>query len=394
MYAEICFYKFALYILSYLKIISYIGYPQILSYTLPIFINTDKSRSFRFATMKIPFNMNPSSSKVRFYSTTPNKTTFKDFKDITADVINKLLKNQKVSITEAELARLKAIPGVRFDLPLNDQTYPAFEGLVGKTYTRGIKAGVYIFTHIASGAKYVGSSNSLSRRLDQYFTFKQFNQRNSGLLIPLINKDGFEAFNLEVFVIPDNLGLGIKNSNNLNFNFSYLFLEQFYLLHEKFNLNTQRIVNFRVDQGKAVYLYSLDWKVLYYCGYSLNEIKGALGIHYATCTNCIKTGDSYLDFFRISTDYLDGVEKTKLSLQELLELIDMKKKEALKKSSRAKFSKTVIIRKEDQEQTLEFPSITMTVKYLKSISIYVDRNQLAKHLDTGKPYKGYIFSKA
>lgn len=258
MYAEIFFYKFALYILSYLKIISYTGYPQILSYTLPIFINTDKSRFFRFATMKIPFNMNPSSSNVRFYSTTPNKTTFKDFKDITADVINKLLKNQKVSITEAELARLKAIPGVRFDLPLNDETYPAFEGLVGKTNTRRIKSGVYIFTHIASGAKYVGSSNSLSRRLDQYFTFKQFNQRNSGLLIPLINKDGFEAFNLEVFVIPDNLGLGIKNSNNLNFNFSYLFLEQYYLLHVKFNLNTQRIVNFRVDQGKAVYLYSLD----------------------------------------------------------------------------------------------------------------------------------------
>ena len=82
---------------------------------------------------------------------------------------------------------------------------------------------------------------------------------------------------------------------------------------------------FGVYKGKTVYLYSLDWKVLYYCGCSLNEIKGALGIHYATCTNCIKTGDSYLDFFRISTDYLDRAEKTKLSLQELLNLIDMKR---------------------------------------------------------------------
>ena len=362
----------------------------------------------RFIGKKIPFSINSSSSNVRFYSTTPNKTTFKDFKDITADVLNKLLKNQRVSITEAELTRLKAIPGVRFDLPLNDQTSSAFEALVGKPNTRGIKAGVYIFTHIASGAKYVGSSNSLSRRLDQYFSFKHFNQRNLGLLIPLINKEGFEAFNLEVFVISNDIGLKFKDSNNLNFNFSravgpppaacgvrgYLFLEQFYLLHEKFNLNTQRIVNFRIDKGKAVYLYSLDWKVLYYCGYSLNEIKSALGIHYATCTNCIKTGNSYLGFFRISTDYLKGAEKTKLSLQELLDLIDMKKKEALKKSSRAKFSKTIIIREENQEQTLEFPSITMAVKYLKSIGIHVDRNQLAKHLDTNKPYKGYIFSKA
>ena len=80
---------------------------------------------------------------------------------------------------------------------LNDQTNPAFEGLVGKPNTRGIKAGVYIFTHIISGDKYVGSTNSLSRRLVgsalQYFIaagLKHFNPINSGLLIPLINKYG------------------------------------------------------------------------------------------------------------------------------------------------------------------------------------------------------------
>jgi len=336
------------------------------------------------------------SSKVRFYSTTPNKSVYKDFKDITVDVLNYLLKNQKVSITEAELAILKNIPGVIFKLPLNDQTYPSFEGLVGKPNIRGIKAGVYIFTHIASGAKYVGSSNSLSRRLDQYFTFKHFNQKNSGLLIPLIKEEGFEAFNLEVLVIPENIGLEFKDSNNLNFNFPYLFLEQYYLLlhAEKFNLNTQRIVNFRVNQGKTVYLYSLDGKILYYCGNSLHGIKGALGIHYATCTNCIKTGNSYLDFFKITMNFSDGAERTKLSLQELLELIDRKKKEVLQKRTSIKFSKAILIRKEDQEQTLEFSSITMTVKHLKSIGAHADRNQIAKYLDTGISYKGYFFSKA
>uniref|UniRef100_UPI0030E565F2 hypothetical protein n=1 Tax=Dematophora necatrix TaxID=2751867 RepID=UPI0030E565F2 len=334
------------------------------------------------------------SSKVRFYSTTPNNTVYKDFKDITVDVLNNLLKNQKVSITEAELARLKIIPGVRFKLPLNDQTYPSFEGLVGKPNTRDIKVGVYIFTHIASGAKYVGSSNSLSRRLDQYFTFKHFNQKNSGLLIPLIKEEGFEAFNLEVLVISENIGLEFNDSNNLNFHFPYLFLEQYYLLHEKFNLNTQRIVNFRVNQGNIVYLYSLDGKILYYCGTSLHGIKGALGIHYATCTYCIKTGNSYLDFFKITTNFLNGAERTKLSLQELLDLIDRKKKEVLQKRTSIKFSKAILIRKENQEQTLEFSSITMTVKHLKSIGVHTDRNQIAKYLDTDIPYKGYFFSKA
>lgn len=40
--------------------------------------------------------------------------------------------NQKVSITETELERLKKLPGVKYDLPLNDQTLPSFESLVGK----------------------------------------------------------------------------------------------------------------------------------------------------------------------------------------------------------------------------------------------------------------------
>jgi len=93
--------------------------------TFEVNSNTTKSRKLQIispgflgATQKIPFSINSSSSNVRFYSTTPNKTTFKEFKDITADVLNKLLKNQRVSITEAELTRLKATPGVRFDLRL------------------------------------------------------------------------------------------------------------------------------------------------------------------------------------------------------------------------------------------------------------------------------------
>ena len=51
-----------------------------------------------------------------------------------------------------------------------------------------------------------------------------------------------------------------------------------------------------------------------------------------------------MGFFIISTDYLDRAEKTKLSLQGLLDLIDMKREEALKKSYGAKFSKAVIVR--------------------------------------------------
>lgn len=56
--------------------------------------------------------------------------------------------------------------------------------------------------------------------------------------------------------------------------YSFLFLEQYYLLHECFNLNTQRIVNFRVNQGKPIYLYNLKGNTLYYYSKSLNQIQG------------------------------------------------------------------------------------------------------------------------
>lgn len=83
--------------------------------------------------------------------------------------MNKVLANQGVSITQKELNSLLNIKGVTFDLPFDSQTFPALFGLVGKPKSRRPKAGIYIFTHLATGRKYVGSSNSLSRRLEQYF---------------------------------------------------------------------------------------------------------------------------------------------------------------------------------------------------------------------------------
>jgi hypothetical protein len=88
---------------------------------------------------------------------------------ITSEVINKVLTNKGVSITQKELNILLNIKGVTFDLPFNSKTFPALYGLVGKPKSRRPKAGIYIFTHLATGRKYVGSSNSLSRILEQYF---------------------------------------------------------------------------------------------------------------------------------------------------------------------------------------------------------------------------------
>nr|YP_009072386.1 truncated GIY-YIG endonuclease [Sclerotinia borealis]AHX83028.1 truncated GIY-YIG endonuclease [Sclerotinia borealis] len=210
----------------------------------------------------------------RFYSDNSNSR-------ITSEVLNEVLVNQGVSITQEELNKLLNIKGVTFDLPLNSQTYSALFGLVGRPKTRKRKAGIYIFTHLLTGRKYVGSSNSLSRRLEQYFNPNPVFTKEYGLLLPLIKKEGFSAFKLEVVVMPN------PEDMELTSDYYFLFLEQYYLLNSKFNLNTQRVVNFRVNQGVTVYLYDIEGKILYYTANSLNGLKADLGVHHATSTKCI-----------------------------------------------------------------------------------------------------------
>ncbi len=139
-----------------------------------------------FLAPVLPFNCN----RLRFYSSCSQFQLFDKYEDITSEVMNKVLVNQQVSITQTELEKLKSIPGVKFDLPLNDDTVRAFIGLVGRSNSRISRAGVYIFTRIATGSQYVGSTNSLARRLFGYFRHEKNEKENSGLLLPILKKQG------------------------------------------------------------------------------------------------------------------------------------------------------------------------------------------------------------
>jgi hypothetical protein len=192
--------------------------------------------------------------KVRFYSSaanalkySPNNLALEHIEKgdpITSEVINSVLLNQKVSITQKELDELLNLPSVKFDLPITDLVYPSLLALIGKPGSKRSKAGVYVFTHKSSNSKYVGSSNDLARRFKQYFEKNiLFNNKNTGLLLPFMEKEGLEKFTLKITVIPASYP-----------RFSHCFLEQYYLLDKKFNLNTHKIVNFRVNQGKYIFI--------------------------------------------------------------------------------------------------------------------------------------------
>jgi len=82
----------------------------------------------------------------RFYGTYSPFQLFDSYEKITSEVINKILVNKQVFITQEVLNKLKGIPGVKFDLPLNNETIGAFIALVGRQ--RSQKSGIYVFTHL------------------------------------------------------------------------------------------------------------------------------------------------------------------------------------------------------------------------------------------------------
>lgn len=196
------------------------------------------------------------------------------------------------------------------------------ETLVGKPGIRPGKAGVYILTHKVTGDRYVGSSNHLARRLHEYKTFKKFYGKNriykeSGKLLPLLAKDGLVAFDLEIFVLPEELNTG----------YNHMLLEQWFLLDSHYNLNTHSIVNFRVNGKFSVYVYDSQGKILYYRFISWHAIRLSLGVHPKSMSKCIRDGKLYLDHFLITHVLNPDAQKAGLSLEELSLL--MKEKRSL-----------------------------------------------------------------
>ena len=297
---------------------------------------------------------------------------------VTSKEINSLLLNQGVSISDPELKKLLSIPYVEFKLPFNSESYLAYTALVGRPNSRGRHVGVYVFTHIATEQMYVGSSNALGRRLNQYFDqVHLFTNKNSGLFMPLLEKDGIAGFTLKVYVMPAELSSG----------FYFLLLEQYFLLDPKFNLNTQRIVNFRVTQANSLHIYNEDLSILYHTSNSMSALKKEIGIHHSNIQSCLlapastdKEGELYLGVFRITTELHIGATKSDLSLQEFNNLLDSKRREALLKNR----AKPIYIYNEDS-----------TILYISAISfnaIYKDlglcHHTACKLIDTGLLYHG------
>ena len=120
---------------------------------------------------------------------------------MTASIINDILAFRNITVTEAELKDLLNTPSFLLrNLDSKKITRETLKNKLGSPYGKQKVPGIYIFTHLTTGRKYVGSSVELASRLNSYICLRY---KASGLLIPLLKKEKFQNFSLQVFPLRD-----------------------------------------------------------------------------------------------------------------------------------------------------------------------------------------------
>jgi len=233
-------------------------------------------------------------------------------KPTTASVINKILLNQDITITDSKLKELFKVEGVELNLltsslPLAQEDYKLFSELTGNSNYKG-HFGVYMFIHKITGQKYVGSSNLLRRRMDYYF---KGDFPLMGKFLPLLAQEGLGAFKLIIFKLD-------KNKFNVK---DALILKQYHLLNKEFDLNTLRVVNAESSKGESVYVYDLTCSTLYYHASSKIELKRVLKVHPETCKKYLDSNLPYLNRFLLLSGLIPKAVISNMSTQELIDIM-------------------------------------------------------------------------
>jgi hypothetical protein len=303
-------------------------------------------------------------------------------KPTTSMVINKILLNQNLSVTESKLEELLKVKGVELDLPIStpeDKTL--LDELAGKSKYTGF-SGVYIFIHKSTGHKYVGSSNLLRRRMDYYF---KGDFPLAGKFLPLLHKDGLKAFKLIIFKLDSN-----KFSNQ-----DALILEQYYLLNKEFNLNTLIIVNAGSSKGDAVYVYDLTCSTLYYHAKSKIELKRVLKIHTETSKKFVDSKIPYLNKFLLLSYPIPTALTSNIFVEELLGIMQKERQDMYTLGTRRSISVELEIKEGNifvdyKGHALNFDSLTSCIEYLRGLGLTIKRDTLTKYIKNEKVFHNFL----
>ena len=303
-------------------------------------------------------------------------------KPTTSSVINKVLLNQNLSVTDSKLEELLKVKGIEIDLPISTpENHQLLDQLTGKSKYKGF-SGVYIFIHKDSGQKYVGSSNLLRRRMEYYF---KGDFPLAGKFLPLLHKEGLKAFKLIIFKLDSN-----KFSNQ-----DSLILEQYYLLNNEFNLNTLRVVNAGSSKGDAVYVYDLACSTLYYHAKSKIELKRILKIHTETSKKYVDSKIPYLNKFLLLSYPIPTALTSNISIEDLVDMMQKERQDMYTLGTR----RSILVELEIKEgntfvdswgHTLNFDSLTSCIEYLKELGLTIKRDTLTKYIKDEKVFHNFL----
>lgn len=295
---------------------------------------------------------------------------------VTASKINEIFKFCNISTNEKELNKLLNIPGFEItNLNRRNIIKKVIKDKLGLPSAKHRVPGVYIFTHIPTGKKYVGSSKELATRLTGYINFSH---RASGLLVPLLIKERLRNFSLQVFPFFDNY---IRNSE--------LVLEQYYLLDPSFNLNTVRVANNPSGSNiRSLYMYNRDKSILFYSANQQIDFIRKFHIHHSTFTKHLNNGTYYLGKYIFLREPVLTAKVAEIKDDDLANILAKDRVKFNKNKPVNGLSKPVELI-DKWNNTIIFTSLGKCIKYLRNQGLSADQRTLIKYINLGITYKGY-----
>jgi len=293
-------------------------------------------------------------------------------KTVTANKINEILAYCNITTTDEKLKDLINNPSfVLTDINRKSITKEIIKEKLGLPHSKQRIPGIYIFTHLTTGRKYVGSSLELALRLNGYINLTH---RESGLLISLLKKEQLKHFSLQVFPFYDNY---IKGSE--------IVLEQYHLLDPSFALNTIKVANNPSgSNAKSLYMYNRDMSILYYNSTQQIDFIRKFNVHHTTFTKHLKKGTYYLGKYLFLREPVLTAKVKDMLYSDLALMLEKDRVKFNKNKPLNSLSKPVIItdiNKGSSNSTILLSSLGKCVEYFQNKGLSAHQTTLVKHIN-------------
>jgi hypothetical protein len=217
----------------------------------------------------------------------------------------------------------------------------------------------------------------LSLRLTGYINLTH---RESGLLIPLLKKENFKYFSLQVFPFYNNY---VKSSE--------IVLEQYYLLDPSFTLNTIRVANNPSgSNAKALYMYNRDMSILYYSSTQQIDFIRKFNLHHTTFTKHLNNGTYYLGKYLFLREPVLTAEVKNLNDSDLSLMLEKDRLKFNKIKPLNSLAKQVSLTNVNTSNTIVLPSLGKCVEFFNNEGSSANQITLNKYINTEKAYHGYL----